>query len=389
MTNKPQRRRRLFQRSTSDVVRTSTARQDHAHRGRQAEITSRDLDIVALIAQHRFLDAAQVTRVFACRCPRVEKPGIRAGKATTIKVKAHRPNCSCSCGVGDGRGPHAPHCRNLFKDDQHVTSRLLELYHAGLLDRPVVQMQLRIRNGVRMNGSLPLIYSVSAAGLRAIGEERRNALSAGKLSWVGRIETGTQTFLEHTLDIAGVSIGIDVALRVLPHLRRVDDKALRAALPGNRSTSPQPFALRSSVGGVMLSAVPDLAFAVETTATSKRFHYLVEVDRGTEPVERKTLRQTSILRKLLAYGKAEADGLIQHELGWRGCRVVILTTSPERARNCAAMARRRLTGSPVLNLFLFGCLDDTADILTTPLDTADGRTTTLIDDINRTTTARM
>ena len=63
---------------------------------------------------------------------------------------------------------------------------------------------------------------------------------------------------------------------------------------------------------------------------------MVEVDRGTMPVERFDLRQTSILRKLLAYQTLWKSKMHQQHFGWKNFRVLFVTTSLERAENMIA-----------------------------------------------------
>jgi hypothetical protein len=47
---------------------------------------------------------------------------------------------------------------------------------------------------------------------------------------------------------------------------------------------------------------PDSAFSLGFPAAGRRAYFLVEIDRGTMPVERSDITQSSMLRKFLAYG---------------------------------------------------------------------------------------
>jgi hypothetical protein len=61
-------------------------------------------------------------------------------------------------------------------------------------------------------------------------------------------------------------------------------------------------------GGVKLGVIPDRIFTLEYTDQAgkvQRVYFFLEADRGTMPVVRKGLVQTSFFRKLLAY---EATG---------------------------------------------------------------------------------
>jgi hypothetical protein len=369
--NSNNKRRRRFRREPE-------FKSDKTRAGR-IELRRRDLDIITSVASHRFMNTKQVCRVFACDCPRVQKVGTRNGKPANIFVKNHYQECSCTCHVQDGKQEHAESCPALFKDDQHVASRLRELYQAGYLERPIAQLQLRVKNGVVGEGSVPIVYSVTSSGLELIGPERRFSLGNGKLSWVNKVNEGTRVFLEHTLAIADVAIGVDHAVRKRPHLERLSEAALSAGMPPERKNSPRPWSLRVRYKGESLTALCDLAFAIGDRQARKRWNFLVEVDLGNMPIERKDLNRTSILRKLIAYAKAYDDGEHANAFAWKGFRTIILTTSQERVQSCVEAARDRFGNASVGRIFLFGTLEAANDILGYEFTDVDGRRTRLID----------
>ena len=347
------------------------------------ELRRRDLDMIATIAHSRFMNTAQVCRLFACDCPRMEKLGHRAGRPAMIFVKQHHDNCSCTCGVENKKREHAESCPALFKDDQHVGSRLRELYQAGYLERPIVQLQLRVKNGVVAEGSVPLVYCVTASGLSLIGQARRDALGLGKLSWVSKINEGTQVFMSHTLATVDVGVGVDVAVRKQQHLIRLSEAALLSTMSEQRRNSVRPWSLRTTYKGEPLTAVCDLAFALQDQQSRKRWNFLVEVDRGHMPIARgqdgADFSGTSIMRKLIAYAKAYTDDEHQKAFGFRGMRVLFLTTSEERVRTCIQAARDRFGSASVARLFLFGTLDAARDMLGYGFVGVDGKLTRLLD----------
>lgn len=356
-------RRRRFKRD-------SEFRSDKTSAGR-IKLQRRDINMVAAIAQHRFLNTEQVIKLFACDCPTVEVDGVRGGQPARIEVKRHRPQCACTCGIGLGYGEHASQCPNLFKTGKHVASRLLELFQAGYLERPVAQLQLRIKNGVITTGSVPMVYAVTKEGLGLIGEERRKALGGGKMSWVAKVNEGGRMFMEHTLAVADVSVGLDVALRGHTHLERLTEQQLRAGMNAERQASVRPYGLRVKYKSGKLSAVCDLAFAIGDKTARKRWNFLAEIDMGHMPVKRRGLSQTSIARKLVAYAKAFEDGLHKEAFDWRGFRVLLLTTSPERVQSCVKAVQELFGSSAVARIFLFGTLDAAQNIL--GADFVDGR----------------
>lgn len=74
-------------------------------------------------------------------------------------------------------------------------------------------------------------------------------------------------------------------------------------------------------------------------------------DRGTMPVVRKGLTQTSFARKLLAYQETWRRGLHKMHLGIPNFRVLTVTTSRERVRHLVAACRSLPGGGS--HLFLF------------------------------------
>lgn len=349
------RRRRRFRRDPDFRSERSSA-------GRLV-LQARDLDMVAAIAKHRFLNTEQVCRIFGCGCAYVEKDGIRNGAPAKILVKQHRENCACSCGAEETGGDHAPDCLNLLKNDKHIASRLLELYQAGYIDRPVAQLQLRVDAGVLAKGSVPLVYCVTKEGLDLIGEERRAALGRSKLSWVSKINEGGREFIRHTLAVADVSIGVDLAMRANKDLERLGDDVLMAGMKADRKASVRPYGLKVHYKSTKLSAVCDLAFAIGHKIERKRWNFLVEVDMGHMPVTRAGLNKTSILRKLIAYAKAYEEGLHRSEFDWRGFRVLVLVPSEERVANCIKAAADHFGSGAAGRMFLFGTLSAAENIL--------------------------
>lgn len=343
-------------------------------------VTRRDLDMIATVARYRFIDTAQMCRLFACNCPRIARQGVRNGAAALISVKEHTPGCACTCGVSGRSLEHGIGCKALFKDDKHVASRLRELYQAGFLDRPVAQLQLRVRNGRIEQGSVPMVYSVTPAGIELIGAERRDELGAGKLSWTSKVNEGGKLFIEHTLAVADASIAVDLAVRNSgnPDLVRLSEAHLLETMTEERQAWVRPWSLSVRFKEHDLTALCDLAFAIGDRTTRKRWNFLVEVDRGHMPVERTGLAKTSILRKLIAYAQAYEDRLHKDELGWKAFRVIILTTSKERVRSCAKAARKRFGTHSVGRLFVFGVLDPAKDMLSQELTDIEGKPVQLL-----------
>lgn len=214
---------------------------------------------------------------------------------------------------------------------QPVLRRLQLLYHHGFLDRPRSQIEYYHRGGSR-----PMVYGLGSKGASRLGvtpggfEERQ----------VGRLH------LQHTLRVADVLVGIEVACR--GHREFLAEAALREDLAPGR---PFQWAVTIQHGGERrrVGLIPDGVFALRDD-DGRRVLYFVEADRGTMPVSRRSLAQSSFLRKLLAYAATWEQGLHGSRFGVARFRVLTVTSSPARARRlveaCEALPRGQ-------GLFLF------------------------------------
>lgn len=107
--------------------------------------------------------------------------------------------------------------------------------------------------------------------------------------------------------------------------------------------------------------------------------FLVECDRGTMPVDRANLVQTSLKRKFLAYTAAKRAGLAERHFGWKAFRVLVITSSQVRADNSLKSIRENVheTGRSLFLVANRGSVV-TDDILTYAWRDARGETLSLI-----------
>jgi hypothetical protein len=82
--------------------------------------------------------------------------------------------------------------------------------------------------------------------------------------------------------------------------------------------------------------------------------FMVEVDRGTMPIVRADMRQTSFERKMRAYLAAHATSEHERRFGWKAFRVLTVTPGQQRARSMIeALRRLSVPDSPGPSLFWF------------------------------------
>lgn len=263
---------------------------------------------------------------------------------------------------------------------QHLLKRLQRLFHGGYLDRPRAQLRYFSEDGSR-----PMVYALGRKGAKALATP-----SSRRPRYDNR--TIKQLYMDHTLLVADVMIAFARACRAegAPALLLEEDLAPNEA-PG--------VAFRWSVvvhhdgESKRAGVVPDRTFALESPETDGRVLFFVEADRATMPVERRSLAQSSMLRKLLAYEATWAQGIHRERFSCDRFRVLVVTMSPERAHHLAEVAAEL---PQARGLFLFTDADTLrgqvfphfdGNVFELPWLTAVGGTERLTDTFARKTTA--
>jgi hypothetical protein len=227
--------------------------------------------------------------------------------------------------------------------------RLQLLFHHGYLDRPPMQLDWYVR------GSEPLVYALGNRGaevLEADGVARlRGIRGDAKKRNVSRV------FLHHTLAVAEVMVAFEVACRGRKEVRFIPPEEVLAGAPEATRRLRLPFRWQVEVreGGKphRLGVEPDKVFGLEFNGAPenrRRAYFFLEADRGTMPVRRKGLTQTSFLRKLLCYQETWRQGIHRTHLGISNFRVLTVTTNRERVKHLVEACRSLVGGA---RLFFF------------------------------------
>lgn len=149
---------------------------------------------------------------------------------------------------------------------------------------------------------------------------------------------------------------------LLSDVRLIHPEEIVANSPEQTCKKRNPFALRVSIShnesSSEIGVVPDLVFGLQFSNGSHRC-FMVEVDRGTMPITRGNIAQSSFERKMRAYLAAHAEGRHEQQFGWKTFRVLVVTTDQQRVRSMLG-ALQRLTAEkkPASALFLFALRDD-------------------------------
>ena len=275
-------------------------------------LTPRDRNIIQLVHRHRFLRSSQLTALIA-------------------------------------------------DSSQQVLRRLQLLYHNGFLERPRAQLDY-----YHQGGSHHMVYGIGNKGAtllnRELGVPLRHLRWSEKNRSVGRI------YLEHALLVSDVMVALEIACRAHGRVRLIPPDQLPLSTEG--SQEPQSISWKVNVtGSLKLGVIPDRVFALEyenPDGQSDRAFFFLEADRGTMPVMRQNLSQTSFYRKLVAYEATWSQSVHRTRFGFHRFRVLTVTTSNVRLRSLVEACSKLRTGH---GLFLFadGTILEKPDDILAPL----------------------
>ena len=140
-----------------------------------------------------------------------------------------------------------------------VNDRLLRLFHAGYVDRPRAQLDY-----YPTSGSAPFIYALADQGARLLAEhDSANSFDA---EWSRKIAQAGRPFIEHQIEIMDFYVSLQLAVRSRPGLSFIHADELAAQCPVQALDRKNPFALRVqlSQNGIVhdIGVVPDLVFGI-------------------------------------------------------------------------------------------------------------------------------
>ncbi|MGO9005513.1 MAG: replication-relaxation family protein [Beijerinckiaceae bacterium] len=205
-----------------------------------------------------------------------------------------------------------------------------------------------------------LASALADRGARLLIE--RYGIDLANVEWSPKNREAGRPFIEHQLEIIDFYVGLQRAARDRADLRVVHPDELIASFPDRSSSPRNPFALhvRASHRGTVheIGLVPDLAFGLILPGGA-RHSFMVEIDRGTMPVVRSDIGQTSFQRKMRAYLTTQAAKLHERHFGWKTFRVLTVTTDHSRMQSMQeALRRLHVAGSSGASLFYFATRDE-------------------------------
>jgi hypothetical protein len=243
-----------------------------------------------------------------------------------------------------------------------TNDRLSKLFHAGYVDRPRAQLDWY------PSGSAPLVYALANRGARLLTEHDGIEFPNPETSRKNR--EARRPFIDHQLEIVDFYVALQCAANDRRDVRILHPEDIIADAPPETQRARDPFALKvklSDRGALRnVGLIPDLVFGLMFANGTRRF-FMVEVDRGTMPIVRRDITQTSFEKKMRAYLAAQAAGVHGRHLGWKAFRVLVVTTDRRRLRSMTeALHRLHIPRSLGSSLFFFATRDElrAADPLT-------------------------
>ncbi len=207
-----------------------------------------------------------------------------------------------------------------------------------------------------------MVYALGTRGAEVLDTE--GELRRGGVRWDTKNRNLSRVFLHHTLAVAQVMVAFEVACRRREGVQFISPEDVLAGAPPETRRLRLPFRWQVEVrqGGKLyhLGVEPDRVFGLHFEGVPEnrsRAFFFLEADRGTMPVERKGLVQTSFLRKIFAYRETWRQGLHKEHLGIPNFRVLTVTTSEERVGHLVGACRSLSGGGSRLFLFTTGELD--------------------------------
>lgn len=210
----------------------------------------------------------------------------------------------------------------LLGSRQHLIRRLGRLFHAGFLDRPVQQLYVRDKIGQK------IVYCLTTRGLKALSENASYQVP----SLPSQKGTAAALSLAHSLRVTDVLVAMKAAAATA--------QALTICWPeewpsGQSELDQRPVRLKWSVTFktsrevLKTCQIPDGAFSLQSPGSEPR-HFILEVDRGTMPVIRRGLSQSSFHRKIISYKETRRQGVLWSGFQIPAFRVLIIAESRRR-----------------------------------------------------------
>jgi hypothetical protein len=246
--------------------------------------------------------------------------------------------------VRDYRFLRSSHIRAIIPgSSQHLLRRLQLLYHHGFLERPRAQIEY-----FHSGGSKEIVCGLGNKGAALL--KRKPGAHPQAIRWSEKNRAVGRLFLEHAILVSDIMIAIELGCRKSGNIRLLVGDQLPVPSGARNPTPASKWNVKVD-SRLDLGLVPDRVFALQFGEQSQnRVLCLLEADRGTMPVKRAQLSQSSFYRKMLAYAATWERGLYRTQFGFDRVRVLTVTASAERVQSMVKACSELHRGH---GLFLF------------------------------------
>jgi len=236
---------------------------------------------------------------------------------------------------------------------QNVLRALRVLFDHEYVDRPKEQLAT-----MPVEGSRPFVYGLGKRGARALREHGHRINT--DVDWTEKNKRAGSKFIEHTLQIADFMVGLELACRAHKGVDLLREHEIIEAAPEKTRRAREPLRWRveriERARREITTVVPDGLFGL-TFPDDTAAYFLLEVDRGTIPIDRTDTEGTAAWRKSIRYKLATyydgwKAGRHVEQFGVKQVRVLTITSSAKRVENMLATVDE-ITDGRGSNFFLF------------------------------------
>lgn len=229
----------------------------------------------------------------------------------------------------------------------NLRRRLQLLYHSGYLARPKAQAGELIYH----EGSKHMVYMLAPKGAELVMEHEGLRLPVKADRELAQ--------LKHALLVTDFMVAMHETCEQSEFLRLVPQHEILEQAPAATRADRRPTTWRIDVdyrgSRRVLHLEPDGIFAIahsQLAPPQDRKFFFLEIDRGTMPVVRSKVEQTSILRKLVAYHATFRAGIHRSRFGIDNMRVLIVGKSRERTATIIEAFQEHLAGKVSPRIFM-------------------------------------
>ncbi len=244
-----------------------------------------------------------------------------------------------------------------------MNRRLRLLFDAKYIDRPRAQMHAMAYADKR-----PMVYALGNEGAELLSN--RFQMTLPDIYWTEKNRRVKEKFVEHTLGIADFMVAMEIACRKAGNLKLIHKEEILAATPEPTRRKRDPFRWQTRIhwdnAWHEIAIVPDAVFGLhylDKPEGKNRAYFFVEIDRGTMPILRRDIRQSSFARKLHSYADSFDRKLHTEQFQIKNFRLLTVTTSADRIATMCQAVQSEVADRAPAGLFLFRSKTDPSGIL--------------------------